>query len=264
MPRANRPSEKGTTEWFHDSRTRCVDHLRALLSIKLARTNMVEILSNWGSHTAATKGALHSACVISYARLFVHSETSTGKITYPSRQLMRAVGFDLELHKHILDLRNQIVAHGDYHVFPSTMYLQAIGDNRLPVALGIKAKGMLGIASHDLALRYEKHLSVCEARIEELLKRECDELIAQAKLHPVRFTETHNVPEHSQKVLIESNFEVLPGPMGPAATVEEPEFPSDLMGYDYITLTHQAALIGNGEYVVKIDGVEKTFTFSID
>jgi hypothetical protein len=106
---------------------------------------MADILSNWGSQTAATNGALHSACVISYARLFVHSETSTGKITYPSRHLMRAVGFDLELHKHILELRNQIIAHGDYHMFPSTMYLQSIGDNRLPIALGIKVKACSGL-----------------------------------------------------------------------------------------------------------------------
>ena len=177
---------------------------------------------------------------------------------------MRAVGFDLELHKHILELRNQIIAHGDYHMFPSTMYLQSIGDNRLPIALGIKVKGMLGISSHDLALRYEKHFSVCEAKIEELLKQECDELATQAKVHPAMFMETHNVPEHSQKVSIDGKPEVLPGPTGPAATVEEPEFPSDLMGYNYITLTHQAALIGNGEYVVTIDGIEKTLTFSID
>jgi hypothetical protein len=264
MPRANKPGEEGTAKWFQDSRSRCVDHLRALLSIKLARTNMADILSNWGSQTAATNGALHSACVISYARLFVHSETSTGKITYPSRHLMRAVGFDLELHKHILELRNQIIAHGDYHMFPSTMYLQSIGDNRLPIALGINVKGMLGISSRDLALRYEKHFSVCEAKIEELLKQECDELATQAKVHPATFMETHNVPEHSQKVSIDGKSEALPGPTGPAATVEAPEFPSDLMGYNYITLTHQAALIGNGEYVVTIDGIEKTLTFSID
>jgi len=177
---------------------RCVDHLRALLSIKMARSNVADILRNWDSQTSDIKSALHSACVISYARPFTHSATSKGKITYPAQQLVRTAGFDAELHKHVLDLRNKIIAHGDYGVFPSTMNVQTIGDDRLPIALGINVKGMFGIASRDLALRYENHLSICDNRLEQLLNLECNELAAEAKLHPDTFNATHNVPEVHQ------------------------------------------------------------------
>jgi hypothetical protein len=246
-----------------NSRMRCVDHLRALLSIKMARSNIAEILRNWDSHTSDVKSALHSACVISYARAFTHSATSKGKITYPARQLVRTTGFDTELHKHVLDLRNQIIAHGDYGIFPSTMYVQTMGDERLPIVLGINVKSMLGIASRDLALRYENHLSICDSRLEQLLNLECSELAAGAKLHPDAFNATHNIPEvHEGPVPLGADLTNLPRPTGPAGTVENPSFPDGLSGYDYITLTHQIPLLESGEYVVTTNGIEQKITVS--
>jgi hypothetical protein len=259
----NKKSEKGTVQWFENSRMRCVDHLRALLSIKMARANATEILRNWNSQSAEIRGALHAACVISYARPFTHSAARTGKITYPTRRLMTATGFDKDLHKHVIDLRNQIIAHGDYGVFPSTMYVQTIGDTRHPVTLGINVKGMCGIESRDLALRYERHLSICDGELERILNLECGELTSEAKRHPDAFNETHNIPEVREEVTpLDSDFRNLPRPTGPAAIVENPSFPEGLSGYSYITLTHQIPLVESGEHVVTVDGIEQKITFA--
>jgi hypothetical protein len=254
---------KETVEWFEGSRRRCIDHLRALLWIKLARANAAEILRNWSSQSIETKHALHSACVISYARPFTQSATGTGKkITYPTRQLRKAIGFDKDLHAHILDLRNRIIAHGDYGIFRSTMYVQAIGDARLPIALGMQVKSMCGIESHDLAQRYEAHLSACDNKLEQLLDLECNELAEEARQYPSAFDATHNIPEVRQDVTITgSGMTSFPGPVGPAATVEDPSFPKGLSGYHYITLNHQIPLVEGGEYVLKVDGVEQKITF---
>jgi hypothetical protein len=259
----NKQGEKGSVQWFENSRMRCVDHLRALLSIKMARANATEILHNWNSQSAEIKGALHAACIISYARPFSHSAVKTGKITYPTRRLMSATGFDKDLHKHLMDLRNQIIAHGDYGVFPSTMYLQTIGDTRFPVTLGINVKSMCGIESRDLALRYERHLSICNDELERILNLECAELTSEAKCHPDAFNKTHNIPEVCEGATpLDSDFRNLPGPTGPAAIVANPSFPEGLSDYSYITLTHQVPLIESGEYLITVDGVEKKITFS--
>ncbi len=194
---------------------------------------------------------------MSYSRPFNSSATNSGKIYYPIKQLLKTADFDVELHKHILSLRDQIIAHGDYGIFPSTMYLQAIGDERLPVTLGINVKGMLGIASHDLATRYEKHIAMCERRLEEVLNQECNELAAEAKLYPEAFNSTHNIPEVQEKLIsCDSTFADLPRPGGAAGTVENPSFPDGLSGYHYVTLTHQIALQDSGEYEVTIDGIK--------
>jgi hypothetical protein len=249
--------DKGSVEWFELSRMRCVDHLRALLSIKVARDNAVAILRNWNSQSSETNSALHSSCVIAYARPFTSAETGKGKVIYSTKRLMAAVGFDKELHAHILDLRNQIIAHGDYGVFPSTMYLQTVGDERLPLSLGINVKGILGIESHDLALRYEKHLSVCDVNLEKILNQECKELASEARLHPSEFHDTHNILEVKEELNLGLELKDLPRPAGPAAVVEDPVFAPGLSGYRYVTLTHQISLVESGKYAVTEDGVLK-------
>jgi hypothetical protein len=254
--------EKGTLEWFEASRMRCVDHLRALLAIKMSKSNIAELLRGWDLHSAEIKNALHSNSVVSYARVFVHSAAHTGKITYPSRRLVQADGFDRELHEHIVDLRNQIVAHNDYGVFPSTMYLQTIGDERLPVALGVNVKGIFGIASRELAERYERHFTVCDSKLEELLNRECAELAAEAKVYPETFKATHNIPQSRESFVTGDSFGDLPPPTGPAGRVEDPSLAEGLSSYSYLTLTHQIALLTDGEYTITTNGTQQTIELS--
>jgi hypothetical protein len=101
---------------------------------------------------------------------------------------------------------------------------------------------MCGIESRDLAVRYEKHLSICDDRIEELLNIECNELAEEAKRHPSAFDATHNIPEVRQDVAISSSeMAAFPVPTGQAGTVNNPSFPEGLSGYNYITLSHEYA-----------------------
>jgi len=170
---------------------------------------------------------------------------------------MAASGFDKELHIHILDLRNRIIAHGDYGIFPSTMYLQTVGDEQFPLSLGVNVKGIFGIESHDLASRYEKHLSICDKSLEKILNDECNELAAEARLHRPEFQSTHNIPMIKEEFKLGSEFDNLPRPTGPAGVVENPVFPEGLSGYRYVTLMHQISLMESGTYTVTEDGVAK-------
>jgi hypothetical protein len=246
-----KPPDKGTVEWFKQARRRCVDNLRALLSIKTARYSATAILRDWNSQSAESRSALHSACVISYARPFVSAFTNVGKVTYPPKKLMATSGFDKELHIHILDLRNQIIAHGDYCFFPSTMYVQTAGDERLPISLDVNVKGMFGIESHELALRYEKHLSICDKSLEKILNGECNELASEARIHPSEFHGTHNIPVVGGSFKLDSELKYIE----PVGTVENPVFPQSFSGYRYVTLTHQIPLLTTGTYTITEDGV---------
>ncbi len=253
----------GSVEWFEAARWRCIDHLRALLSIRIAHDSAAAILRDWNSAQSITKAALHAACVIAYARPFTLAITKHGKVIYPTKTLKRTVGFDAELHTHILNLRNRLIAHSDYDVFPSTMYLQIIGDERLPVSLGLNVKGMIGIQEHALAARYEKHLSVCAGSIETALNQECNELALQSRLHPAEFSRGQNIPEVAQVFKATSEEADIPPPIGPASEVANPSFPEALSGYNYITLTHQIALIADGKYTVHTNGVSSEIIFSV-
>jgi hypothetical protein len=256
--------EKGSVEWFEQSRFRCVDHLRALLSHRASLENAGAILRHWGLQSAEYSSALHSSCVISYARPFTSASTKNGNIKYPTRRLIATTGFDKELHAHILDLRNRLIAHSDYGVFPSTMYLQVMGDQRLPLTLGINVKALYGIESFGLAARYEKHFSICCNAIEQMLNLECKELASEARIHPNEFNKTHNLPETRQTISLDQQSKTLPGPTGPAAIVENPAFGEGLSGYRYITLTHQIPLVDGGTYVIRDSGHAKEITLSVE
>jgi hypothetical protein len=223
-----RSVNKGTAEWFELSRRRCVDHLRALLSIQMARDSAEAILQQWEFQKGGNIAALHSSCVIAYARPFTNAATKNGNIKYPTKNLMGAPGFDKELHFHILDLRNRLIAHSDYAIFPSSIYLQTIGDQRLPITLGINVMGIFGMESYDLALRYHKHFSICATTLEQILNLECNELASEVRLHPAEFHKTNNIPEVKGQFSPGSELSEVPRPTGPAAAVEYPAFPEGL------------------------------------
>jgi hypothetical protein len=254
--------KEGTIEWFDRARHRCIDHLRALLSIRSAHECIQVNLSQWDSMQPIVRAALHSNCVIAYARPFTPAMTKHGKIRYPVKEIQSASGFDKELHQHIMDLRDRIVAHSDYDVFPSTMFLQAIGDEKLPISLGINVKGLVGIATRDLAERYEKHLSSCASAIESALNADCLYLTEQARIYPAEFDKTHNVPAVTKRI---SNTAqpIAFRPAGPAAGVADPPFPSGLSDYRYLTLTHEIPLIESGKHQITVNGVATEMTLDV-
>ena len=225
--------KEGSVQWFERARRLCVDHMRALLSIKIAHDSIQTMLRDWHKADVTTQAALHSACVIAYGRPFAGAKSKVGLWTYSLQPLKRADGFDLELHEHLIELRNKIIAHSDYDLFPSTMFVQGLGEERVPLQLDIQAKTMMGIESRDLAERYEKHLAVCLRCIENSLVKDREELKTVAKKHPNAFLETHNVPEKNEGPLPASSGP-LPPPSG--AEVASPSFPEGLDGYHYATL----------------------------
>lgn len=249
--------------WFEHARRRCVDHLRALLSIRMAHEHISAILAGWETNTIPTLAGLHSASVIAYARPFTPALTKEGKVAYPTSVLKKAPRFDHELHLHLLDLRNRLIAHADYDLLASTMYLQIVGDEKLPIAMGVNVKSMHGIEARSLAERYQVHFLACMESIEETLNRELRDLATQAQKHPEEFDATHNVPAAMLGAKLTTELQEFPGPTGPTSDVAEPSFPEGLSGYRYLTLRHEVALIVSGTYTIHESGVPKEVTFEV-
>ena len=259
-----RKPKEGTVTWFERARRECVDHLRALNSIRMAHECVSEILTHWATNDGVTATGLHSASVIAYARPFTKAQTKFGNVAYPVSVLKKAPGFDRELHLHLMDLRNRLIAHADYGLLASTMYLQLIGDEKLPVAMGVNVKSMLGFEARSLAQRYQAHFVACMTSIEERLNRELREVATEAQKYPAEFHATHNVPVAMSELKPTTELTDFPGPTGPAGDVAEPSFPEGLSGYRYRTLQHQLPLIESGTYTIHERGSPKEVTFTVD
>lgn len=245
---------EGTVEWFEVARHRTIDHMRALLAMRGAHQSVVTLLQNWDALDVDAARALHESAVISYARPFTPAATTAGKIAYAISAVRKADGFDRQLHDHLLDVRNRMIAHADYGVFPSAMTVQTTGDEALPVALVILVKNLAGIQERELAERYQRHFRACMEAIESALNSEVAELVAHARKHPTAFEASHNVPMSIEEWKAGPDFADLPTPTGPASRVPEPLFPKELSGYRYLTLQHQVPLIDAGKYTVHFDG----------
>lgn len=253
-----RPAE-GTREWFDSARHQCVDHLRALVSVRTADEYMSAILNRYMDTDSVTVAGLHSASVLAYARPFVGAKTKTGERKYPEGKLRKASGFDRELHGHLLELRHRLIAHADYGLLASTMNFQSIGDEALPVSMEINVKTIFGFEGRKLGLRYQAHFRACMTFMEESLNQEVRALIVQSKKYPMEFAATHNIPPVETNVKLAADFADFPDPEGPSSTVAEPSFPGDLEGYRYLMLSHRVPLLSSGEYRIHQDGKEIPF-----
>ena len=209
--------------------------------------------------------ALHAACVVAYSRPFTNTKTKLGKVQYPVRDLKREPGFDTALHDHLLTMRDRLVAHSDYGLLRSTMYLQSVGDNNeLPVAIGLNVKRLVGVDSRALAERHVRHFSSCVTRISRTFNSEFNSLARHVRDNPGHFSETQNLPLEMQKHGPIPTLRPMPTPSGAAGDVEEPEFADGLNGYKYEKLNHQRALIKSGTYRVPVNGTMEEYHFKID
>lgn len=234
--------------------------------MRAAHDYVALILDRWTAADLSSLIALHSACVVAYARPFTPAFTRHGRVQYGTRALEKARGFDRQLHSHLVELRHRLIAHGDYDLLPSTMYVQTIGDEMLQISIGVNVKTMAGLASSGLAQRYRAHFLACMSALEERLNQELRELATEARKYPSEFNATHNVRMDTRQWQPSSRLAEFPGPTGPASDVEEPSFPEGMSGYRYVILRHQFALIESGTYTVHTDGkpVQVTFTVGPD
>jgi hypothetical protein len=258
------PPPDRTVAWFEKLRRRCVDHYRALSSIQAAHKYALRLYDSWDALDVDLASALHAAGVIAYARPFTSAKTNVGKVQYPVRDLKREPGFDLVLHDHLLTLRDRLIAHSDYGLLRSTMYLQAVGDSEeLPVTLGLNVKRLVGIESRDLAGRYVGHFSSCVTRIARTFDAEFNSLARHVRDNPKHFSETQNLPLEMQQHGPIPTLQPMPKPTGAAGDVKEPQFPDQLSGYKYEMLNHQRALIRSGTYRVQVEGKLVDYDFEI-
>jgi hypothetical protein len=245
---------EGTEAWFVAARQRCVDHLRALASVRTAHERVMVLLREWEAADPVVLGALHSAAVVAYCQPFTDTKTNRGSIQYRLASLKGAAGFDRDLHDHLLELRNKLIAHADYAVLPSTIAMQVVGDEQLPIRIVANVKTFAGLADRGLAERLKSHLDACSAGLDRALNTELRNLAREGQKYPKTFGATHNLPLTSDEVHITGEWSNVPDPSGPAATVGEPEFPAGFIGYRYVLDQHRLGLIERGKYTVFTGG----------
>jgi hypothetical protein len=171
------------------------------------------------------KAALHDSAVTHYTRAF------GSRRDYGGKRLQLYSGFDIDLHEHICDLRNKLIAHHDNETLRGLARHEYIGVNladesvsRLVGTLGI-VKALEGINDRALALRYAEHCHACAACLHEIVTERL-EMLHRAAIQFPESAGADTTPTTTEPVRATPSMRVkLPAPLDPRAPgIPEPTF----------------------------------------
>jgi hypothetical protein len=105
---------EGSEEWASNIMETTVKHLLAHHDVLAAHLFVKQLVDDWDKLDHVLRAALFQSAVTVYARPFVENRGSTGaNRRFSISGLKNAPGFDRALHKHILTLRQTLIAHHD-------------------------------------------------------------------------------------------------------------------------------------------------------
>lgn len=163
--------------------------------------------------------------VVKYAKPFIETETPFGKTKYPSRHLKKVEGFSTEVHEHLLELRNTLVAHDDLEsIEPRILqFCMSIGETgfAVPVSVAVSNKCLAFPIDQQVVLKLTSHVAVCTAAVLEKI---------QSHLAEIRET-TLKYPEQArERERYKKNY-------GPAQPVDADTGyqPPDFMGDEWLS-----------------------------
>jgi hypothetical protein len=159
----------GDPEWFRTRRLAAANCLRALDNVSQAAIAIDRILADWKKLDTELKSALLYSSVIHYARPFCYRKDYGGK------KLRSRPGFDSELHEHLVNLRNELIAHQDNETLRAIVghgYCDLALSGTTTTAListQCVVKALHRINNVDVAKRYASHFASCIAGFQEMM-----------------------------------------------------------------------------------------------
>lgn len=103
--------------------------------------------------------------VIKYGKPFVETKSPFGRIRYKTQQLKSINGFSMEMHEHLLQLRNTLVAHDDLESIEPRLLEFCISPTdstlRIPLSVAISNKCLSYPADLLSIHKIKEHVEAC-------------------------------------------------------------------------------------------------------
>ena len=126
--------------------------------------------------------------IIRYAKPFLHSESSTGRITYPIKGLKKLSGFSMQIHDHIITVRNTLVAHDDFEQIEPRMLGMSLRPEKssvaVPLSIIIANKCVSYPCDMDAAQKIRDHVTSALRGVAEKLSSDISRIQSIAIEHP--------------------------------------------------------------------------------
>lgn len=178
-------------EWFHLRRQELKRDFRALEDFEAAIQVVDEYYQLWGRGSATLMEALHNAMIIRYGRVFTDHGNKKNHLKFPAPHLQKADGFDLDLHKHLMRLRDKVIAHSDANELKCNVTLQRASyfEVAFPVALNVYVASLIGTNDKSTIVRYRSHFLACKTYLVGLVDTAMTDILDAAWKAPLNFGE---------------------------------------------------------------------------
>jgi hypothetical protein len=153
---------RGSVEWFPHQKKVVLRDARAFDSIAAAYRLAIKLRAELETLDTEVNSSLLSTVCINYGRPFSQPPT------YPYRGLKGHPQFDVEIHEHLLELRNKLIAHSDEEYADATMHSLTIAltfekdgnvtNAEFPQSLDVHVVALNSIHSPELVDRICNHL----------------------------------------------------------------------------------------------------------
>lgn len=184
-------AEYGTRDWFVAARLDLLETTRALQSLNMAAGTADALASRWDELDATLRFALLTSTIISYGRPFTDRRTDRGVRRYKLKRIANEPGFDVTLHRHILQLRHKLVAHSDEDFSDARIHAQAAlisKDNGEPfkviAEVGARSTALWLLKDRDVAERWRVHIVAATNAAVKDARGLLEAYFAAARAHP--------------------------------------------------------------------------------
>jgi hypothetical protein len=178
----------GSKEWFSQKVKELRRDFRALDSITSAIENVTAFIRLWGDGDIIVMSTLHNMAIISYGRMFTKQKKLNVEFKVDRRDFDGTPGFDGDLHKHLMTLRDKIIAHSDASELHCRVgFVHSSFDEvniSFVIASEVRVASLLGTNDIDIIQRYLTHFEACERWLDKKADVLLGELLDAAVDYP--------------------------------------------------------------------------------
>jgi hypothetical protein len=225
---------------FLKLRAQCHGGIKAFQNVNASSGSFERLAALSDSQDVLVLSALLHAAVIRYGKPFVQAESNSGKVVYPTKHLKSVQGFSMDVHEHLLKVRNTLIAHDDFtQIEPRILFFSINPQNtdvQIPTAIVVANKCISHPADVAAAQTLLAHTQACRQGILNKLHADITQLRAIALKHPDQLKNGEKYSKHC------GTYEIAAGgsPLSPPdfsddkwLDNEEPDYSSVHNGFRY-------------------------------
>ena len=181
----------GSRNWFIAARLDLLESTRALQSLNMSAETAHALATRWAGLDTTLRFALLTSTVTNYGRPFVNRHTDAGVRRYKLKRIAGEAGFDVMLHRHLLQLRQKLVAHSDEDFNDARIHAQAAVISKdggepfkIVAEIGARSTALWLLKDKATAERWRAHVVAAATGAGKDARGLLEDYFAAARTHP--------------------------------------------------------------------------------